>query len=128
MDKEKRVSYTILLSGIILTVAGLSALLFLITRTDPTVINRWFFFLFFFMTCSGLSLLIAITINRFSRNEHSSGLILRHSLWAGILAAIVAWLRIADLLHLPIVFFLIITIMIIEYLLTRREEAERKSE
>lgn len=121
MDKSQK--RTLLTFGMVTAIAGWSSLIFLVTKTLPTVPNRWLFFLLLQITISGTAALILVWVKR---DIPSAGIILRQATWIGLVVAIIAWLKIADLLSLPLLLFTCAIFAIIEYLLHIRERAEKK--
>jgi len=114
----------ILLTGIILGVAGIGGVLFLFYFTKPTLEFRWLFFFLSLTGLSGVSLpLLSMMHQRFSEPDSvNESTLLREAIMIGLFGNLIAWLQIGDMLTLALFFLLLAGGVTIEYLIRLTEK------
>jgi hypothetical protein len=119
---------SLVVAGALLAVVGWPGLLWLMTRTLPTVPNRWAFYALLFIALTGTALPIVQMIHRrFSRQQGlfiPVRILIRQAAWLGILGTTLAWLRIPRLLSIPIALMLVMAMIAVEVLLRIRERTQ----
>lgn len=119
---------SVVVAGALLAVVGWPGLIWLMTRTLPTVPNRWAFYALLFIALTGSALPVVRLIHRrFSQQQGlfvPTGVLIREAVWLGMLGATLAWLRIPRLLSVPIALVLVLAMIAIEVLLRIRERTQ----
>ncbi|HAE85238.1 MAG TPA: hypothetical protein DCG78_01845 [Anaerolineaceae bacterium] len=113
---------------IILILAGGGGLALVTLFTLPTLGPRWLFFFFLVLLVSGIALPIAYLLNRrFPSNPPvENTVIIREALLAGILVALLAWMRMGRLLTFPLAILLAAAFILVEFLLRLWERGHWK--
>ena len=110
----------------VLAVIGWAGVLALILYTLPTVEVRWLFFVLGVASLTGTAVPFIRYLNRrFEHGHASSGVLLRRSIWVGVLGATLAWLQIERSLSLGYGLLLLGVLIAIELLLKLRERSQR---
>jgi hypothetical protein len=120
----KRISTTsVLLTSLLLLAGGVGGLYLLITRTLPTLGNRWLFFFLLTLAVSGLTLPVAYGLHRRfpSRGGTALGVLVREVAWAGLYVDFLAWLQMGRVLTTPIAALLAAAVVAVEFLWLWRE-------
>jgi hypothetical protein len=115
-----------LLASFVLMLIGWGGLVQLIITTRPRVGGEmWLFFILLQLAVTGTAIPIVRYFNvRFTPihvDVPPSGVIVRQSVWVGLLVVTCAWLLIPRALSLPIAIFLILIFVMIEVFLRSRE-------
>ncbi len=115
-----------LLASLLMILGGWGGLVQLMTTTRPRIGGEmWLFFILLQIAVTGTAIPIVRYFNvRFTPihvDVPPAGVIVRQSVWVGLLVVICAWLLIPRALSLPFVVFLIITFAVIEIFLRTRE-------
>ena len=115
----------ILITGVIMTLAGTAGLVFLVLNTDPDLVPRWLFFFCLTLAACGLSLPVVAFLNRrFPTTPYANeGVLLRQTVWVGIYVSLVAWLQFGRILNLALAVFLAVSLALIESLLRLNEHS-----
>jgi hypothetical protein len=109
---------------ILLFLIGWGGLAALLWYSLPTVWPRWGFFALWTMALSATSLpVIYFFATRFSTETVEPQVLVRQSLWVGVYGATLAWLQLAHLVTLYVIFGLAGGLIAIESLLRMRERA-----
>ena len=109
---------------LLLFLIGWSGLAALLWFSLPTVWPRWSFFILWTMALSATALpVIYFLTTRFSTETVEPYVLVRQSLWVGVFGATLAWLQLAHLVTLYIIFGLAGGLIAIESLLRLRERA-----
>ena len=109
---------------ILLFIIGWGGLAALLWYSLPNVWPRWSFFVLWTMALSSTALPgIYFLTTRFSTETVEPRVLVRQSLWVGVFGATLAWLQLAHLVTLYVIFGLAGGLIAIEYLLRLRERA-----
>ncbi|MFW5691844.1 MAG: hypothetical protein ACOCX3_00685 [Chloroflexota bacterium] len=116
----------ILVSSVVMIVIGWGGLALLISSRPPRLgAELWLFFVLLHFAVTGTVLPIVRYLNvRFTPitvELPPGGVIVRQSVWMGLLVVITAWLQILRVLSATIVFFLILIFVVLEVFLRSRE-------
>lgn len=120
----------LVMSAVVMAVAGWVGLWALVTTSLPTAFPRWLFFVFLYLAVTGTALPFVRFLNiRFARAAYppSAGVILRQSIWVGLFVVACAWLQIPRVLNPVIAFFLALSLVAIEVFLHVREQEPTES-
>jgi len=100
----------------ILIFIGFGGLFILVNMTEPVAPARWLFFLLVVMGVTGLALPAVVFLYfRFpSGHIPAQGVIIRQSLWAGVFAALMIWLRLGQVLTLGVGVIVLVGITLLE--------------
>ncbi len=111
---------SILLGGL-----GLAGLAWLTLYTLPTVGPRWFFFLCWFLTLTGVSLPVMAFLNRRFSGEPpaTQAVILRQAMWIGLYGCVLAWLQVGRVVTFPLALWIAAGLGLVEWLLRLRERS-----
>lgn len=120
----------VLVAGAVMMVGGWYGLYVLVTTTLPRVGQRWLFFMLLMMAVTGTVIPFVRYLNvRFTpitAEPPAGGVIVRQSVWFGLVALTCAWLQIPRVLNLPIACLVALAFLVIEIFLRSREiRAER---
>lgn len=119
----------ILLTSLLLAVAGLSGLVFIFLTLEPTLGPRWLFFFFLTMAVSGIAMPIVYVIQRRSARQYvPAQVIVRESILVGIFFDLLAWLQIGRIASNMIIMLLAGGIILTEILLRMAEKATFKAD
>ncbi len=115
-----------LVAALIMMVIGWGGLIQLIITTRPRIGGEmWLFFILLQIAITGTAIPIVRYFNvRFTPihvDVPPGGVIVRQSIWVGLLVVTCAWLLIPRALSLPIAVFLILIFVVIETFLRSRE-------
>ena len=108
----------------VLASVGWFGVLALIFYTVPTVDVRWLFFMLGLASLTGTAVPFIRYLNRrFERGQAAPGVLLRRSIWVGVLGAALAWLQIGRSLSWGSGLLLTGLFIAIEALLALRERS-----
>ena len=130
MDDSPHYSYTgLMLSALILTIAGWYGLYLLMNATLPNLGPRWLFYVLWTSACTGTSLPFLWLLNRRFRSHApaSPSVLFREGLIVGLYASICLWLQLNQMLHLTLALLLAIGLFAIEWLLRLIERNARRT-
>jgi len=115
----------VLITSIVLALAGWMGLFFLFQFTTPLLGPRWAFFFLFTMALSGTSLPIIYFFNlRFFSDPPANAVVLiRQSIWVGIFFDLLAWLQLGRVLNPILALILAVGIIIVENLIRMAERS-----
>jgi hypothetical protein len=115
----------VLLSAAALMIIGWAGLALLITRSPPRIgAELWMFFVLLHLAITGTVLPVVryLNVSIFAADDPPpGGVIVRQSVWIGLLVVICGWLQILRALSLPVVFFLALMFIVLEVFLRSRE-------
>lgn len=117
-----------LIASLLMILIGWGGLIQLIVTTRPRIGGEmWLFFVLLQIAITGTAIPIVRYFNvRFTPihiEVPPAGVIVRQSVWVGLLIVIYAWLLIPRALSIPVAFFLILVFVVIEIFLRSRELA-----
>jgi hypothetical protein len=113
-----------LLPTLLLFLVGWGGLATLLWYTLPTVWPRWGFFALWTIALAATALPVVYFIaTRFSSDPLEPQVVVRQALWMGIFGATLAWLQLAHLVTLYVIFGLAGGLIAIESLLRLRERS-----
>lgn len=120
-----------LIASLIMMIGGWGGLFQLMTTTRPRIGGEmWLFFVLLQIAITGTAIPIVRYFNvRFTPIHEEvlpAGVIVRQSVWVGLLFVTYAWLLIPRALSLPIAFILIMVFVVIEIFLRSREIASNE--
>jgi len=121
----------VLLAALIMFVTGWGGLAVLVVNTRPRIGGEiWLFFILLQIAVTGAAIpIMRLVSQRLARKQEDApmtGLVLRRSVWAGIIAVTCAWLLIPRYLTLPIFLIVILLFVVIEIFLANRELAHER--
>ena len=127
-DGEQR---GVLLASLLMFMVGWGGLLYLVMSTRPRIGGEiWLFFILLQIAVTGTAIPIVCLISqRLAPTNNSvplTGVVVRRSVWIGIIVVTCAWLMIPRYLSLPIVLILILLFVVIEIFLRNRELAHER--
>jgi hypothetical protein len=128
MDETPSYSFTgLMLSALMLIVAGWFGLYLLVNATEPHLGPRWLLYVLWTCACTGTSLPFLWLLNRRfrSRAPASPRILLREGLMVGLYGSICLWLQLNDMLNLTLALLLGIGLFAIEWLLRLIERNAR---
>jgi predicted membrane channel-forming protein YqfA (hemolysin III family) len=98
----------------------------LIDASKPLALQRWLFFILFYIAITGTALPFIWYLNqRFSRARPATGgILLREGMWCGLAAVLAAWLQMIRALNGATVFFLALGVIAVEAFLRYRERGQ----
>ncbi len=116
----------VLLASLIMFVSGWGGLAYLVATTRPRIGGEiWLFFILLQIAVTGTAIPIVRWISQrlapAKGDSPLTGVVVRRSVWIGIIAVTCAWLLIPRYLSLPIVFILILLFVVVEVFLRNRE-------
>jgi hypothetical protein len=121
---EKASFRPFLMPTLVLLVVGWGGLALLMSFTRPELWPRWAFFALTVMAFTGTALPLSFLLNqRLMSNE--TGVVTRQAMWVGIYVAILAWLKIGQVLNFSVALWLVLVFLGLEYLLYLRARAVR---
>ena len=129
MDDTPQYSYTgLMLSALILIIAGWYGLYIIMNTTLPHLGPRWLFYVLWTSACTGTSLPFLWLLNRRFRSHApaSPKVLLREGLMVGLYASICLWLQLNQMLSLTLALLLGIGLFSIEWLLRLIERNARR--
>ncbi len=113
-------------AAILCALIGWSGFYAIVAYTEPNGGTRWAFFFFAVLGLTGLALPFVAYLNRRfpSSPPATHGIIMRQAIWIGIYLPTLAWLRIGRVLNFPIALLLAAGLVLVEWLLRLREQAQ----
>ncbi|MDE2635116.1 MAG: hypothetical protein OXI30_02025 [Chloroflexota bacterium] len=121
----------VLLAAIVMAIVGWGGLAHLVVNTRPRIGGEiWLFFIFLQIAVTGSAIpvmrLASLRLARAQAGAPQTGVIVRRSVWIGIIAVTCAWLLIPRYLTLPILLILALLFLVIEIFLRNRELADER--
>ncbi len=121
----------VLLAALIMFVTGWGGLAYLVVNTRPRIGGEiWLFFILLQIAVTGAAIpIIGLVSQRLARTQDDApmtGVVVRRSVWTGIIAVTCAWLLIPRYLTLPIFLIVILLFVVIEIFLRNRELAHER--
>ena len=121
----------VLLASLLMFIVGWGGLLQLIVSSRPRIGGEiWLFFILLQIAVTGTAIPIVRLVSQrlAQRNDPfpHSGIVVRRSVWIGIIAVTCAWLMIPRYLSLPILLIVILLFVVIEFFLRNRELANER--
>ena len=121
----------VLLASLLMFLVGWGGLAYLVVNTRPRIgAEIWLFFILLQIAATGTVIPIvrfaSLRLSPSSNTESLTGLVVRRSVWIGIIVVACAWLMIPRYLSLPIVVVLILLFVVIEVFLRNRELAHER--
>ena len=116
----------VLLASLMMFIAGWSGLAYLVVNTRPRIGGEiWLFFILLQIAVTGSAIpIVRLVSQRLASSQDDfplTGVVVRRSVWIGIIVVTCAWLLIPRYLSLPIVLILILLFAVIEIFLRNRE-------
>ena len=112
----------ILLASLAMMAIGWIGLVVLIPNSEPSVVERWSFFLLLHLGITGTLIPVVRYFNvRLSEVAPPGGVIVRQSVWLGLYIVIIAWLQMQRGLTLPVAFFVGLVFVVLEIFIRTRE-------
>jgi hypothetical protein len=106
---------------LLMTIGGWGGLALITNYTLPTVWPRWVFFALIVIALTGTAMPLVYFINRTFSNSLRPATVLRESIWVGAFGATLAWLQLGRILNFSLGLWLLVGVVIIEYLMRWRE-------
>lgn len=127
-DGEQR---GVLLASLLMFIVGWGGLAHLVIATRPRIGGElWLFFILLQIAVTGTAIpFVRLLSQRLTRADDPSpltGLVVRRSVWIGIIVVTCAWLMIPRYLSLPIMLIVILLFVVIEAFLRNRELANER--
>ncbi|MCY3798600.1 MAG: hypothetical protein OXG23_16045 [Chloroflexi bacterium] len=127
-DGEQR---GVLLASLLMFIVGWGGLAHLAVTTRPRIGGElWLFFILLQIAVTGTAIpFVRLLSQRLARLNHPApltGLVVRRSVWIGIIVVTCAWLMIPRYLSLPIMLIVILLFVVIEAFLRNRELANER--
>ena len=127
-DGEQR---GVLLASLLMFIVGWGGLLHLVLSTRPRIGGEiWLFFILLQIAVTGTAIPILRLISQRLTPKNApvplTGVVIRRSVWIGIVVVTCAWLLIPRYLSLPIVLVVILLFVVIEVFLRNRELANER--
>ncbi|MCY3780086.1 MAG: hypothetical protein OXG78_07250 [Chloroflexi bacterium] len=121
----------VLLASLIMFVGGWAGLAYLVSTTRPRIGGEiWLFFILLQIAVTGTAIPFVRWISQRlapARGDTPlTGVVVRRSVWVGIIVVTCAWLMIPRYLSLPIVFILVLLFLVVEVFLRNRETAHER--
>lgn len=116
----------VLLASLVMFIVGWGGLAYLVFNTRPRIGGEiWLFFILLQIAVTGSAIpVMRLVSQRLARTQERApltGVVVRRSVWVGIIAVTCAWLLIPRYLTLPLVLILIVLFVVIEVFLRNRE-------
>jgi len=109
------------LPTLLMAIGGWVGLAIITNYTLPTVWPRWAFFALIVIALTGTAMPLVYLINRTFSNSMRPATVLRESIWVGVFGATLTWLQLGRILNFSLGLWLLVGIVIIEYLMRWRE-------
>lgn len=127
-DGEQR---GVLLASLLMFIVGWGGLAHLVVATRPRIGGElWLFFILMQIAVTGTAIpFVRLLSQRLARPGNPlplTGLVVRRSVWIGIIVVTCAWLMIPRYLSLPIMLIVILLFVLIEAFLRNRELANER--
>lgn len=121
----------VLLAALLMFVSGWGGLAYLVMTTRPRIGGEiWLFFILLQIAVTGTAIPIVRWISQrlgpAPADAPLTGVIVRRSVWAGIIVVTCAWLMIPRYLSLPIFLMLVLLFLVVEGFLRNRELAHER--
>ncbi len=121
----------VLLASLIMFIAGWGGLAYMVINTRPRIGGEiWMFFILLQIAATGTAIpimrLISQRLTRTPGEAPLTGVVVRRSVWVGIIVVTSAWLLIPRYLTLPILMILVLLSVVIEVFLRNRELANER--
>ncbi len=121
----------VLLAAMLMFIAGWGGLAHLVMSARPRIGGElWLFFILLQVAVTGTAIpIIALLSRRLAGQGDAAplaGLIVRRSVWIGIIVVACAWLMIPRYLSLPIALIVILLFVVVEVFLRNRELAHER--
>jgi hypothetical protein len=113
-----------LLAGAIMAGCGVVMWSRLVNDTPPSAFPRWLFFITIYITITGFVTPLVWYLNRRFSIRFTGGMMLRQSMWFGLLAVTAAWLQMIRALTPAAAIFFTLSIIVIEIFLRLRERPQ----
>lgn len=118
----------LLLASLLMFFCGWGGLVYLVVMTRPRIGGEiWLFFILLQIAVTGTAIPFVRWLSQRLAPKHShtplTGIVVRRSVWIGIISVTCAWLMIPRYLSLPIVLILILLFTVVEIFLRNRELA-----
>jgi hypothetical protein len=110
-----------LIPTLLLSIGGWGGLALITNYTLPTVWPRWAFFALIVIALTGSALPFTFFINRTFSPGLRPGTVLREALWVGVYGATLMWLQFGRILNFSLGLWLLVGILVIEYLVRWRD-------
>ncbi len=110
-----------LLPTLLMVIGGWGGLALITNYTFPTVWPRWAFFALIVIALTGTSMPLVYLVNRTFSSSLRPATVLRESLWFGVYGAALAWLQLGRILNFSLGLWLLVGILVIEYLMRWRD-------
>lgn len=112
--------------ALILAVPGWIILIYLMTRTEPTLVNRWLFYLLIVTAVAGTVLPAVALINKIFgfKKPLTFNTVVRESMMIGVYTAAVLWLNKGQVLSLGLGLVLALGLMASEFLIRVRTQSK----
>lgn len=116
----------VLLASLIMFIVGWGGLAFLVVNTRPRIGGEiWLFFILLQIAVTGSAIpimrLVSQRLEPMPDRAPLTGVVVRRSVWVGIIVVTCAWLLIPRYFTLPILLILILLFVVIEIFLRSRE-------
>ena len=124
-DGERR---GVLLASLLLFICGWGGLAYLVVSARPRIgAEIWLFFIFLQIAVTGTAIPLALLTSQLMASKNApypmTGVVVRRSVWAGIVVVICAWLMIPRYLSLPAFVVVVLLFVALEVFLRYRELA-----
>lgn len=121
----------VLLASLLMLIVGWGGLLYLIVATRPRIGGEiWLFFILLQMAVTGTAIPLLLLISQRLATADDpvplTGVVVRRSVWIGIIAVTCFWLMIPRYLSLPAVLVVVLLFVVIEVFLRNRELANER--
>ncbi len=118
----------VLLASLIMAVGGWGGLAYLVITTKPRIGGEiWLFFILLQIAVTGTAIPAVHWVSQRLAPAHRgaplSGVVVRRSVWIGIIIVTSAWLMIPRYLSLPVLLILMLLFFVVEVFLRNRELA-----
>ncbi|MCY3865586.1 MAG: hypothetical protein OXG68_09115 [Chloroflexi bacterium] len=119
------------MASLLMIVIGWGGLLYLVISTRPRIGGEiWLFFILLQIAVTGTSIpfmrLVSQRLRPVNDRVPLAGVVVRRSVWIGIIVVTCAWLMIPRYMSLPILLILMLLIAVIEVFLRNRELANER--
>ncbi len=120
----------VLSAAVLMAVGGFGGLYLLVTTSRPFVGQRWLFLLLLHIAVTGFVIpfvrFLNVRFTRLNRPLPSGGVIVRQSVWIGVVVMACAWLQMLRVLTPINAFFIALAFVVIEVFLRSREIAHER--
>ena len=117
---EKPTFRPFIFSALVLMILGWGGLAAIMTFTLPTLWPRWAFFALTLMAFTGTALPVSFLLNQ-RLLSNGAWVVTRQAIWAGIYAAILAWLQIGRILNFSVALWFVLGFLGLEFIIQLRE-------